>query len=79
MSSNTSTTILPGHHVLLRLASGLVKSVQIEKDGNVTAGRIGTFSANALLHHPYGLTYEVSGRDLVILPPRTMQEVGEKH
>jgi len=42
----------------------------------ITIGKPGSFYANELIHQPYGLTYEIVDKKLVVVPPRTLQEVG---
>lgn len=42
----------------------------------VSLGRVGSFFANELIGHPYGLSYEIHDKKLKRLPPRTMQEIG---
>jgi tRNA (adenine-N(1)-)-methyltransferase non-catalytic subunit len=71
------TTIQPGHTVLLRLPSGETKGFKVEQDATVSIGRVGSFRANELIGHPYGLTYEIRGKELTVQPPRTLQEVEE--
>ncbi|KAG1885547.1 Gcd10p-domain-containing protein [Suillus subluteus] len=39
--------------------------------------RVGSFRANELIGHPYGLTYEIRGKELTVQPPHTLQEVEE--
>jgi tRNA (adenine-N(1)-)-methyltransferase non-catalytic subunit len=51
--------ILPGTHVLLRLPSGVPKIVRVSADTTISLGKFGTFPSNALLHRPYGLTYDI--------------------
>ncbi|KAG0700659.1 Gcd10p-domain-containing protein [Suillus ampliporus] len=77
LNSFKATTIQSGHTVLLRLPSGETKGFKVEKDGTVSIGRVGSFRANELIGHPYGLTYEIHGKELTIQPPRTLQEVEE--
>ncbi|KAA8906504.1 Gcd10p family-domain-containing protein [Sphaerosporella brunnea] len=55
----TGDLILPGTHVLLRLPSGVPKIVRISADTTISLGKFGTFPSNALLHRPYGLTYDI--------------------
>lgn len=72
-----ATTIQSGHTVLLRLPSGETKGFKVEKDATISIGRVGSFRANELIGHPYGLTYEIRGKELAVQPPRTLQEVEE--
>jgi tRNA (adenine-N(1)-)-methyltransferase non-catalytic subunit len=55
----TGDRILPGTHVLLRLPSGVPKIVRVSADTTISLGKFGTFPSNALLHRPYGLTYDI--------------------
>lgn len=41
-----------------------------------TIRKFGTFFANDLIGQKYGNTYEIQGKNLKILPPQTLQEVG---
>ncbi|KAG1754945.1 Gcd10p-domain-containing protein [Suillus paluster] len=77
LNSFKATTIQSGHTVLLRLPNGETKGFKVEKDGSVSIGRVGSFRANELIGHPYGLTYEIHGKELTVQPPRTLQEVEE--
>lgn len=42
----------------------------------VSLGRVGSFPANELIGQPYGFAYEIHGKKLKRLPPRTMDEIG---
>ncbi|KAI0322994.1 Gcd10p-domain-containing protein [Amylostereum chailletii] len=64
-----------GDTVLLRLPSGDVRSYKIEKDVPVTLGRLGSFPANELIDQPYGLTHEIAGKELRVIPPRSMEDI----
>lgn len=77
LNSFKATTIQSGHTVLLRLPSGETKGFKVEKDATVSIGRVGSFRANELIGHPYGLTYEIHGKELTVQPPCTLQEVEE--
>ncbi|PFH52253.1 hypothetical protein AMATHDRAFT_46381 [Amanita thiersii Skay4041] len=61
--------------VLLRLPNTEIRSVKIMKDSTISLGRFGSFYANELVGQPYGLTYEISGKKLNVLPPSTIREV----
>lgn len=50
----------------------------MESQSTVSIGRVGSFRANELIGQPYGLTYEIQGKELVLQPPRTLQEVGKE-
>ncbi|KAG2155517.1 Gcd10p-domain-containing protein [Suillus clintonianus] len=77
LNSFKATTIQSGHTVLLRLPSGETKGFKVEKDAAISIGRVGSFRANELIGHPYGLTYEIHGKELTVQPPCTLQEVEE--
>ncbi|KAG1904757.1 Gcd10p-domain-containing protein [Suillus fuscotomentosus] len=77
LNSFKATTIQSGHTVLLRLPSGETKGFKVEKDATISIGRVGSFRANELIGHPYGLTYEIRGKELTVQPPHTLQEVEE--
>ncbi|OJA19138.1 hypothetical protein AZE42_02144 [Rhizopogon vesiculosus] len=77
LNSFKETTIQSGHTVLLRLPNGETKGFKVEKDATVSIGRVGSFRANELIGQPYGLTYEIQGKELAVQPPRTLQEVEE--
>ncbi|KAH7930926.1 Gcd10p-domain-containing protein [Leucogyrophana mollusca] len=68
-------TIQSGHTVLLRLPNGEIRSVKVDQDSTISLGRVGSFPANELIGQPYGLTYEITGKTLRLLPPRTLQEI----
>lgn len=42
----------------------------------INLGKYGSFHANDLVGEPYGLTYDIVERQLKVVPPRTIQEVG---
>jgi len=42
----------------------------------VSLGRFGSFSSEALLGHPYGLSYEIRNGSLHVIPAQTLQELG---
>ena len=42
----------------------------------INLGKFGSFPASELVGQPFGLTYEIVGKKLKVLPPRPMQEVG---
>ncbi|KAJ3502140.1 hypothetical protein NLJ89_g9021 [Agrocybe chaxingu] len=67
--------IQSGDLVLLRLPKGDIKSVKVEKNTTVVVGKFGSFHANELIGQPYGLTYEIAGKKLKYLPPRTLEDV----
>ncbi|KAH9897769.1 Gcd10p-domain-containing protein [Cubamyces lactineus] len=68
-------TIQPGHTLLIRIPSGDIRSIKLEKDATVNLGKFGSFYANELVGQPFGLTYEIINKKLKVLPPRPMQEV----
>ncbi|EPQ60453.1 Gcd10p-domain-containing protein [Gloeophyllum trabeum ATCC 11539] len=73
---NTSRGLIQdGDTVLLRLPNGDVRSIKLEKDSTVNLGRVGSFNASDLFNHTYGLTYDISGKKLEVIPPRSIQEV----
>jgi tRNA (adenine-N(1)-)-methyltransferase non-catalytic subunit len=41
-----------------------------------TINKFGSFHADDLIGQKYGNTYEIQGKTLKELPPRTLQEVG---
>ena len=43
----------------------------------VNLGKAGIFPTDELIGQPYGLTYEISDKKLHVLPPRTLEEIGE--
>ncbi|TDL28112.1 Gcd10p-domain-containing protein [Rickenella mellea] len=67
--------IQAGHIVLIRLPSGEIKNVSLTKDSNISLGKFGSFDSNALIGQPYGLSYEIIGKNLKVLPPKTIQEL----
>ncbi|KAJ2914755.1 hypothetical protein MD484_g5651, partial [Candolleomyces efflorescens] len=73
--STSSRSVQQGHFVLVRLPNGDVKQIKI--DANITAAipKFGSFYCNDLIGQPYGLTYEIVGKNLKLLPPKALQEV----
>lgn len=90
--STRKTSIQHGDMVLLRLLTGEIKSIKLEKNSCVldlltrdtikagqrivSLGRVGAFHAEDLANEIYGITYEIVDKRLKVLPPRTLQEVG---
>ncbi|KAI0652487.1 Gcd10p-domain-containing protein [Trametes meyenii] len=68
-------TIQNGHTLLIKIPSGDIRSIKLEKDATVNLGKFGSFYANELIGRPFGLTYEIVNKKLKVLPPRPMQEV----
>ncbi|KII94259.1 hypothetical protein PLICRDRAFT_36512 [Plicaturopsis crispa FD-325 SS-3] len=68
-------TIQAGHTVLLKIPNGDTRSVKTEQNSVITLGRLGSFNANELIGKPYGLTFEIVGKTLQVVPPRSLQEV----
>ncbi|KAI5120856.1 hypothetical protein M0805_007043 [Coniferiporia weirii] len=64
-----------GHSILLRLPSGEVKSTKLLKNSLISLGRYGSFTSDALLGQPYGLSYEIVDKKLEVLPPKSMDDV----
>ncbi|KAF8204077.1 Gcd10p family-domain-containing protein [Pholiota molesta] len=67
--------IQSGDLVLVRLPKGDIKSVKVEKNTTVVIPKFGSFFANELVGHPYGLTYEIQDKKLTYVPPRTLEEI----
>ncbi|KAJ7610777.1 Gcd10p family-domain-containing protein [Roridomyces roridus] len=68
-------TVQAGSTILLRLPNGDTKAVKIDKDSTVSLGRVGGFHANDLINEPFGRTYDIVDKKLVLVPPRTLAEV----
>ncbi|KAJ8702169.1 tRNA (adenine(58)-N(1))-methyltransferase non-catalytic subunit trm6 [Pleurotus ostreatus] len=75
--ASTQNKIRSGDTVLLRIPNGDTRSVKVEKDLTVSIGRLGSFSSNELIDQHYGLTFEIVGKNLVVLPPQNIQELEE--
>ncbi|KZT30779.1 Gcd10p-domain-containing protein [Neolentinus lepideus HHB14362 ss-1] len=72
---NTTRNIQAGHTILVKLPNGEVRSVKLERDSTVNLGRVGSFNSSELMDQPYGLTYDIAGKKLRAIPPRSIQEV----
>ncbi|CAL1694467.1 unnamed protein product [Somion occarium] len=70
-------TIQSGDTILLRIPSGDVRTLKLEKGGTINLGKFGSFYSNELIGQPFGLTYDISDKKLEVIPPRTFQEVEE--
>ncbi|EIM92889.1 Gcd10p-domain-containing protein [Stereum hirsutum FP-91666 SS1] len=68
-------TVKSGNTVLLKLPTGDVKSVKIDKDSSVSLGKFGSFHANELIGQPYGLTHEIVNKQLKIVPPKSIVDI----
>ena len=84
--------IQAGHTILLRLPSGEIRTMKLEKDSyvnllprstyilppvrNVGLGKFGSFRSDELVGQPYGLTYTIVEKSLKVVAPRPIQEVG---
>lgn len=75
--ASTQDKIRSGDTVLLRIPNGDTRSIKVEKDLIVSIGRLGSFSSNELIDQHYGLTFEIVGKNLVVLPPQNIQELEE--
>lgn len=40
-------------------------------------GKIGSFLADALVNQPYGLTYEINNKTIIVIPPPAIEELGK--
>ncbi|OJT09001.1 tRNA (adenine(58)-N(1))-methyltransferase non-catalytic subunit TRM6 [Trametes pubescens] len=69
--------IKAGHTLLIKIPSGDIRSIKLEKDATVHLGKFGSFHGNELVGQPFGLSYEIVDKKLKVLPPRPMQEVEE--
>ncbi|XP_006454143.1 hypothetical protein AGABI2DRAFT_147510 [Agaricus bisporus var. bisporus H97] len=69
------TAIQAGNYVLVQLANGDIRSVNVDPNSTVNINKFGSFYANELIGQFYGTTYEIQGKKLKALPPRTLQEV----
>ncbi|KAJ7361438.1 Gcd10p family-domain-containing protein [Mycena albidolilacea] len=69
------STIQSGSTILFRLPNGDAKAVKVDKDCNVSLGRLGVFYANELINEPFGRTYDIVDKKLTLIPPRTLAEV----
>ena len=49
------------------------------RNSTLSMGRLGQFSVNNLIGQPYGLTHEIVGKDLNVLPPRSIEDIGMSH
>lgn len=74
-SGNREDTIKSGNTILLRVPNGGLKGVKIENDSTVALGRFGSFNANELIGQGFGTTYEMEGKRLLPLIPRTVQDL----
>lgn len=87
--------IQAGDNVLVQLPNGDIRSVKVDPNScasrsfsyanhlpnfrTATINKFGSFHANELIDQSYGITYEIQGKKLKALPPRTLQEVGRNH
>ncbi|KAF9531922.1 Gcd10p family-domain-containing protein [Crepidotus variabilis] len=63
-----------GDLIMLKLPSGEIKGIKLENT-IINIGKVGSFHANELIGHPYGLSYEIKEKKLFILPTRSVEEV----
>ncbi|KAF7792269.1 hypothetical protein EIP86_003305 [Pleurotus ostreatoroseus] len=68
-------TIEIGHTILLRLPSGEIRTLKLEKNANINLGKFGSFNSGELVGQPYGLNYDIVDKKLKLAPPRVIQEV----
>ena len=54
-----TTILLPGMNVYLRLPSGMMKLVTLEKGSTISIGKFGSFEADHIIGKPFGPTYEI--------------------
>ena len=43
----------------------------------LSLGKLGSFHASELIDQPYGLTFEIIDKNLAIVPPPALEDVGE--
>ncbi|KAI0072222.1 Gcd10p-domain-containing protein [Panus rudis PR-1116 ss-1] len=75
LSNSPPRTINAGDTVLIKIPSGDVRTIKLEKEGTVNLGKFGSFYSNELVGQQFGLSYEIRDKKLKVLPPRTFQEV----
>ncbi|KAG8851242.1 tRNA (adenine(58)-N(1))-methyltransferase non-catalytic subunit trm6 [Tulasnella sp. 330] len=70
-------TIKSGDHVLIKLPSGDIKTVQVhDKPKKVNLGKFGSFNMSQLIGHPFGLSYEIlRDGDLKVRKPEPMEDL----
>ncbi|KAI0307945.1 Gcd10p-domain-containing protein [Multifurca ochricompacta] len=64
-----------GNTVLLKLPTGDTKSYRLEPNSTINLGKFGSFLADTLINHPYGLTYEVINKTINVIPPPAVEEL----
>ncbi|KAJ3564543.1 hypothetical protein NP233_g8225 [Leucocoprinus birnbaumii] len=67
--------IQAGDFVLVQIPSGDITSVKVDPNTTATIKKFGSFHANELIGQKFGNAYEIQGKKLKALPPRTLQEV----
>ncbi|KAK3059254.1 hypothetical protein LTS18_011284, partial [Coniosporium uncinatum] len=55
----TPSSIQPHTYVVLRLPSGMLKTVELIPNTTISIGKFGSFPTNLLLGRPYHLTFEI--------------------
>ncbi|KAH8102396.1 Gcd10p-domain-containing protein [Cristinia sonorae] len=70
-----ATKIKLGDTILLRIPSGDIRTLKLEKDSTINLGKFGSFFSNELIDQPYGLAYDITDKKLTVLPPKGLQEV----
>ena len=43
---------------------------------NISFGKFGSFNSEQIIGQPYGLTYDIVGKELKVQPPKAMDELG---
>ncbi len=92
MLGNHHCLIQSGHHLLIKLPNGTFRSMTLEADSwvyqltrnwaqvflvrMISLGKYGRFETNSLIGQRYGLQYEITDQLVVMLRPKTIQEIG---
>jgi len=63
-----------GDTILLRIPSGDIRTLKLEKDSTINLGKFGAFFSNDLVGQPYGNTYDITDKKLTVIPPKGLQE-----
>ncbi|KAI7891178.1 Gcd10p family-domain-containing protein [Mucor mucedo] len=56
-------TVQAGKHILIQMPSGGAKIINLKANSNVGLGKFGTFNSDKLIGKPFGLSYEILGKD----------------
>ncbi|KAF8515843.1 Gcd10p family-domain-containing protein [Hysterangium stoloniferum] len=70
-------SIKAGNTVLIRLPNAEVRSIVVKENSLINLGKFGSFYGNALIGQPFGLTYQITKRELAVEVAKPIEDLEE--